>query len=62
VDALFSELTSGANTRELLALVAEQRRLMARVLAAVRQGTGSLAEGLVVDLELAMNAELHLTA
>jgi hypothetical protein len=62
VEGLFSELTSSANTRELLAMVAEQRRLMGRVLAAVRQGTGSLGEGLVVDLELAINAELPLTA
>lgn len=62
VDDLFSELTSSANTRELLAMVAEQRRLMARVLASVRQGTGYLGDGLVVDLELAINAELQLTA
>ena len=62
VEGLFSELTSSASTRELLAMVAEQRRLMGRVLAAVRQGTGTLGEGLVVDLELAINAELQLTA
>lgn len=62
VEGLFSELTSSANTRELLAVVAEQRRLMTRVLSAVRQGSGSLAEGMVVDIELALNAELQLSA
>lgn len=62
MEGLFSELTSSANTQELLAVVAEQRRLMARVLSAVRQGSGSLAEGLVVDIELALNAELQLSA
>ncbi|MHB0949043.1 MAG: hypothetical protein ACYC3Q_14595 [Gemmatimonadaceae bacterium] len=62
MEGLFSELTSSANTRELLAVVAEQRRLMTRVLSAVRQGSGSLAEGMVVDIELALNAELQLSA
>lgn len=62
VEGLFSELTSSANTRELLAVVAEQRRLMTRVLSAVRQGSGSLAEGMVVDIELALNTELQLSA
>ncbi len=62
VGGLFSELASSANTQELLAVVAEQRRLMARVVSAVRLGRGSLAEGLVVDIELALNAELHLSA
>ncbi|MHB1263265.1 MAG: hypothetical protein ACYC1S_02435 [Gemmatimonadaceae bacterium] len=62
MEGLFSELTSSANTRELLAVVAEQRRLMTRVLSAVRQGSGSLAEGMVVDIELALNTELQLSA